>query len=269
MLEKFQKDFSNNAKKLLEQGYFITKVENKPLLDKIKDSFSKFLRSEHHIDLDKNNLNNLHTLLPYKNINSLRVGFFKHINASSQSFPLDFLSLAQDVLFDIVGTELASNKMVNFSAQLPNDETSLLPIHSDSFSGESPFQINLWVPLTNAYDSNAMFIFNPKFSSKVMRNIRDYEQEGISKLVEEHPDECTFLKVSSGEALIFSPTCLHGNIINKTKETRLSFNCSYKNLYSPYTENEGSEKKLGSFYSPLTPKAASLIGLNFNFDDSE
>ena len=162
-----------------------------------------------------------------------------------------------------------TNKMVNFSAQLPNDETSLLPIHSDSFSGESPFQINLWVPLTNAYDSNAMFIFNPKFSSKVMRNIRDYEQEGISKLVEEHPDECTFLKVSSGEALIFSPTCLHGNIINKTKETRLSFNCRYKNLFSPYTENEGSEKKLGSFYSPLTPKAASLIGLNFNFDDSE
>ena len=269
MLEKYQENLSNNAKKLLEHGYFIVKTQNKPFLDLIRDSFSEFLKLKHGIKLDQNNLHNLHAELSDKDINTVRMGFFKHINNSSKHFSLDFLSLAQDALFDVVGTELASNKMVNFSMQLPRDETSLLPIHSDMFSGESPYQINLWVPLTDAHDSNAMFICNPKFSNKVIKNIRDYEQQGLDQLIQEHPKEFTFLKVAYGEALIFSPTCLHGNIINQTNETRLSFNCRYKNLYSPYTENEESEKKLGSFYQPITPKAASLIGLTFEFDESD
>jgi sporadic carbohydrate cluster 2OG-Fe(II) oxygenase len=268
MLDKYLENLSNDAKKLLEHGYFVVKTQNKPFLDLIRNSFSTFLKSEHDIKLNSNNLHNLHKALSDKDINTVRMGFFKHINSSSKNFSFDFLGLAQDALYDVVGTELASNKMVNFSMQLPRDETSLLPIHSDMFSDESPYQINLWVPLTDAHDSNSMFICNPKFSNKVIKSIRDYEQQGLDQLIEEHPKEFTFLEVAYGEALIFSPTCLHGNIVNQTDETRLSFNCRYKNLYSPYTENEESEKKLGSFYQPITPKAASLIGLTFEFDES-
>ena len=32
--------------------------------------------------------------------------------------------------------------------QMPQDNTSILPSHADTFSGESSYQINLWVPLT-------------------------------------------------------------------------------------------------------------------------
>ena len=83
----------------------------------------------------------------------------------------------------------------------------------------------------------------------------------------ENKDEYIFLDVPFGKALIFSPTCLHGNVLNQTKTTRLSFNCRYKNLFTPYHKSEESEKKLGSFYKPLSPKAATLIGLKFNFNE--
>ena len=78
-------------------------------------------------------------------------------------------------MFDVVGTEIAGNRTLNFSIQVPNDETSLLPIHSDVFSGESEFQVNLWVPMVDVFDTNSMFIFNPQFSRNVLRNIKNYE----------------------------------------------------------------------------------------------
>ena len=33
---------------------------------------------------------------------------------------------------------------INLSIQFPNDKGSLLPVHSDVWSGDSPYEINLW-----------------------------------------------------------------------------------------------------------------------------
>ena len=49
-------------------------------------------------------------------------------------------------------------RKINLSIQLPYDNSSLLPIHSDVWSGCSPFVV-LWVPLVDVYDSKSMFIF--------------------------------------------------------------------------------------------------------------
>ena len=45
-------------------------------------------------------------------------------------------------------------KNLNLSIQCPNDNSSLLPIHFDVWSGDSPFEINLWVPLVDCYKLN-------------------------------------------------------------------------------------------------------------------
>ena len=50
------------------------------------------------------------------------------------------------------------------------------------------------------------------------------------------------------------------DIINKTKETRISINCRFKGLFTPY-----AEKKLGKFFSPLNLRPASQIGLKYKF----
>ena len=47
---------------------------------------------------------------------------------------------------DMVGSEIAKSKS-NLSIQYPNDDKSVLSIHTDFFSGESLFQVNLWIPL--------------------------------------------------------------------------------------------------------------------------
>tara|TARA_Y100000746_G_scaffold122414_1_gene104882 strand:- start:667 stop:1473 length:807 start_codon:yes stop_codon:yes gene_type:complete len=267
MLEDFQKTLSENSQELIEHGYFITDAEDQGDLDNIKQSFIGYLKEFHKIGLINNDLESLHEQVSVKDINDIRFGFYNYMNNADEDFALRYLNLGKDSIIEVAGSELASNKNVNFSIQMPNDESSVLPLHSDIFSGESPYQINLWVPLTNASDTNSMFLFNPEFSQFICKNFSKYEEKGLDALMDNNKDNFSFLTVPYGKILIFSPTCLHGNIINKTNVTRISFNCRYKNLFTPYNQAQESEKKLATFYKPITPKAASFIGLNFEIDE--
>ena len=59
---------------------------------------------------------------------------------------------------------------INLSIQTPNDYDSMLPMHSDIYAGESPFEANLWIPLVNVKaDSRSMFITSPKNNKKINR----------------------------------------------------------------------------------------------------
>ena len=72
-----------------------------------------------------------------------------------------------------------------------------------------------------------------------------------------------FLNIKYGDILIFSPLILHGNTINKTKETRFSLNCRFKSLLSPYDVFSKTHRNIPHFYRPLQIKAMTKIGFNF------
>ena len=70
------------------------------------------------------------------------------------------------MLNKIIGNELVMQKNINLSIQLPKDESSLLPIHSDTWSGDSPFESVLWIPLVNCFKTKSMFILDSKVINK-------------------------------------------------------------------------------------------------------
>ena len=49
---------------------------------------------------------------------------------------------------------------INLSIQMPNDDSSLLPIHSDVWSGDSPFESVIWLPLVNCYKTKSIYLLN-------------------------------------------------------------------------------------------------------------
>ncbi len=259
MLDNYIELLSQNSQQLIKNGYFKFEIENLKYLNEIKLKFINLL--DDHFNIVVDDLSKLHEKLNYTQVNNIRLSYFDSMN-ESQQFSTEYLELGKKVIIDAVGSELAGNKNVNFSIQMPHDHSSILPIHCDTFSGESEFQINLWVPITNAYGSNSMFIANPDFSKSINDNIDDFETSGLDKLLLDHEEEFQFLDVAYGEGIIFTPTCLHGNIINETDSTRISLNCRYKNIFSPYAKNEENEKKVGSFYKIISPKAATIIGLS-------
>ena len=61
-------------------------------------------------------------------------------------------------------------KRINLSIQLPNDSSSLLPVHSDVWSGDSPYEVVVWLPFVDCYKTKSMFILPPKANIKLNKN---------------------------------------------------------------------------------------------------
>ena len=72
-------------------------------------------------------------------------------------------------------------KNINLSIQLPNDKSSLLPIHSDVWSGDSPYEINLWIPLVNCFKTKSMYILNRKHNSYFLKEMKKKRSKAVIK----------------------------------------------------------------------------------------
>ena len=80
-----------------------------------------------------------------------------------------YYKISKPLLDIILGNELAMQLRVNLSIQLPDDDSSLLPIHSDVWSGDSPFESVVWLPLVDCYKTKSMFILPPSKYFKIKK----------------------------------------------------------------------------------------------------
>ena len=147
---------------------------------------------------------------------------------------------------------------------MPYDKSSILDLHTDSLSGQSVFEVVSWTPLTDSYESNSMFIFNPELSKKILNDMPNFHQSGMKELFEKYKKDAEFVEVKYGEGLIFSPTLFHGNVLNETEKTRISINCRFKNIFSH--EAKLRERRLGSFYRILKISEVTKLGLAYRDD---
>ncbi len=175
-------------------------------------------------------LNKTHTIINSLTLNAFRLDKIRNIN-SMQDMRTSYFSLAKKSLENLVGNELVMQRNINLSIQLPGDDSSLLPRHQDSLQGDSPYEVVLWVPLVDCYDTKSMFFQKP------------------------HSDKKEFIDCKYGECLIFSQNYWHGNVVNETNETRWSMNCRFKSALTPY-----GDKKLGEFFEPLMIRPATRMG---------
>ena len=149
---------------------------------------------------------------------------------------------------------------VNLSIQLPNDGSSLLPIHADTWSGVSPFETVIWLPLVDCFKTKSMYLLPPNKSKKLKDLFLNKKIKTSEDVFEKVKKDLIWLDVKYGQVVIFDQSLPHGNRINKENETRWSMNCRFKSIFTPY-----ADKKIGEFYEPITLKAASKKGISYKF----
>ncbi len=250
-------------KKFEKNGYVVVPGDKK-LIDEIRNQI--FLTVKNNFKKGNKKpidflLNNFHKFINTKNLNKLRFNAYNKIN--TKKFSEIYYHVVKKYLDELVGNELSMQKKINLSIQIPKDKDSLLDLHSDIYAGESPFQVVVWIPLVNTYKTKSMYITEPKFN-KVMNNLLLKSNKYTSKnMYSRNKKKFKFVNVNYGEILIFSPLILHGNTVNKTKETRFSLNCRFKSLLSPYDVLVKSHRNIPNFYRPLNIKPMTKIGFNY------
>jgi sporadic carbohydrate cluster 2OG-Fe(II) oxygenase len=249
----------NIEKNFIKKGFCIQKVENFSLLKKIEKSIYESLKKKvifKHKNIQEF-FNNFHKVVDEKNINSLRLELIENI-LSKKIFKNYYYEICKRTLEIIVGNELVMQKGINLSIQLPNDETSLLTMHADTWSGDSPYEVVIWLPLVNCNKSKSMYIlpankykyFEDNFKKQINKS-----SDNIFKKIRKH---VKWVDIRFGEFLIFNQTLPHGNVVNKENETRFSMNCRFKSVFSPY-----GSKGIGDFFEPISLKPITKIAMEY------
>ena len=230
-------EFKNEEDTFQKNGYLIKKIDDLESLKYVSQQIFKYMGKKDSL-LSKYkthlSLKEIHKDIKKRKLNDLRVFVINELN-KNQKFSECYYKIAKNVLDIIVGNEVAMQKKINLSIQVPNDTDSMLPMHSDIYAGESPFEVVVWTPLTNVEpNSMSMFITDPINNSKINNMVTNTKTQTILDIYKKYKNKFKFIKINYGEILIFSPILLHGNIVNKTKESRVSLNCRFKGLLSPY-----------------------------------
>ncbi len=188
-------------------------------------------------------------------LNDVRLAVIDGLMRWEDFRPLYF-RCARAVLEEIVGNELAMQRGVGFSIQLPNDPGSVLPLHSDAWSEDSAFEVVLWIPLVDVFRTKSMFLLPLADDLKWRERMADFAS--VDALFNAAEPDMRWLDIRYGDVLVFSHTVMHGNRMNLEASTRWSLNVRFKALFTPY-----SDKRLGEFFEPLTIRPASRIGMTY------
>jgi len=202
----------------------------------VKASLSASLGLQEDLDLSL-----LHRYVAISDINKARLNAFQALNN------LEFAKMLKpdilDAVIPILGPDLALQTKLNLSIQMPEDSTSVLKLHSDCNSGDTPFQLNIWIPLTDSFSTNSMFLLDEDIS------LFYYDCLCSSKEDFKEPNLTDYLvDVCFGSFLLFPPSLLHGNMINQTQRTRVSVNVRVKSVFSPDLTNAPSDRLIGTYY---------------------
>jgi len=248
------------ANKFKKNGYLIAKIKDVKNFQSIQKLVINFLRKNYSISkslTDDFILNNAHKIIKKNQLNNTRLKIINYLN-NKNNFIKDYYMLSKPLLDILVGNELSMQKRINLSIQFPKDKSSLLDLHSDVWSGDSPFEAVVWLPLVNCYKTKSMYILPPNKYQKFEKTFKDKKNNDSKKIFLKIKKDLVWLKVDYGEIVIFNQCLPHGNIVNDTNETRWTFNCRFKSLFTPY-----NDKKLGEFFVPITLRPLSEIGLNY------
>ena len=174
----------NLSKDLLKNGYCIFDIENQVSLELFYRNIQK--------ELNQDDLSLLHENISIKDINNLRIKAFRSIN-KIKNWENEYTSLGKNLLYHFLGRDLAIQNKLNLSIQMPNDSSSVLDLHTDALSGQSVFELVMWIPITRSFDSNAMYIFKPEVSKEMLSEIPKNEKIGMNLLFEKFKEVSSFL----------------------------------------------------------------------------
>ena len=242
-------------------GYIIRANADKVAFEWIQKNAASVAASALKIEAPSDSesfLNEIHKLVEPSALNDFRLKVIQGLNALPE-FRLMYFRLSKPYLEAIVGNELAMQQRINLSIQMPDDTSSLLPVHADTWSGDSPFEVVVWLPLVNCFGTKAMYLLPPVESAKFSEEFSQRGGSSSESIFDSIKDEVKWLEVRSGQVLVFDQSLPHGNRVNEESETRWSMNCRFKGVFTPY-----GDKKLGEFFEPITLRPASRRGMNYS-----
>jgi sporadic carbohydrate cluster 2OG-Fe(II) oxygenase len=134
----------------------------------------------------------------------------------------------------------------------------VLPVHADTWSGDSPFEVVLWIPFVDVSKTKSMFVLPMDKNEEHLLILEKKTISKTSEIMDQILPDVQWLDLKFGEIVVFTQNIMHGNVVNGETSSRWSTNCRFKSAFSPY-----ADKKIGEFFDPITLRPATLLGSRY------
>ena len=139
----------------------------------------------------------------------------------SEEFLCIYKKLIEHVLdkIGIAKTSILVQKIPTIRIQEPNEKS--VPFHIDKWSGHPKKILNIWIPLSQIYNTSALHLIPKDKSEELIAQV----EEGTLSLKDLDAKASKYAEpkiIELGSFLVFNNDFLHGTVISKEEETRYS-----------------------------------------------
>ena len=248
------------ARQYLKTGYVIEQGDKfflKKITDDVLIGLSKFLQEKSSAPTNDLQLHEIHQWVANESSNDLRLFLLKHINEQI-NIKKCYFNAAKELIYKLCGNELAMQKNIGLSINLPSNQLDVLPVHADTWNGVSPYELNIWIPLVDCTRSKCLYILEKHKYLELVEQEPHLLRLSSDELYKKLEPYLKWIKINFGEILAFDQSLPHGFALNQESTTHWSLNCRFKGLHTPYWD-----KKLGEYFMPITVKSCTRVGINY------
>ena len=136
------------------------------------------------------------------------------------------------MIIKLCGRHLFIQRRAHTTINAPGDDQAKQVAHYEMISGISPFTYIIWAPLHDIDDEGGAYHVDLKESLSIMKK---EEKKGLVS----GPDVLNFMgnkpppKIKFGQAIIFNPFVIHGNIPFRSDYARIACNVRFQSSKMP------------------------------------
>ena len=219
------------------QGYAIIPVENMKEFRKLRDSFVKRANISNGSEKNINLVRKAMAKMSKAEINRSMIDLLKFTNLSEM-----MIELFPKLIESLCGKELFIQRRAHTIINVPGQGQSKQWTHYELMSGISPFTYVIWMPLHDLDDQGGVYYIQQKESLEIMRK---EEADGLvngptvlNMMQNQKPAKLKF-----GEAIIFNPFILHGNIEFNSELARIACNVRFQSYNKPLLQKNSDYLK--------------------------
>ena len=162
-----------------KKGFVKIKLDKKYM--SAYEKLKKNIRNDFPKNFKKYKFENLHHVVNFDEINSIRMKIIRSINIEKDLKKNIYLS-AKSFLDQLLGADIVVQKSVNLAIQMPNDNSRPM-FHKDT-PLSSKYEVVLWIPLVDCSKSMCMTMIDKKYhdeANKLFDNLNRNSETRFQK----------------------------------------------------------------------------------------
>jgi len=212
---------------IIGKGYAVFPIEKIDVFKKLRDTFIQNINISNKLGDNIDQIRKKIAKMSKAEINKIMVNLLSFNDLSDM-----IINSCPTLIKRLCGSELFIQRRAHTNINVPgHGQAKVLP-HYELMSGISPFCYVIWAPLHDLEDQGGVYYIDQKKSLEIMKK---EEEEGlvnghtIFNLITDQ--KATLMKF--GEAIIFNPFVLHGNITFESEFARIACNVRFQSYNKP------------------------------------